>query len=64
MSLRYSAFSRWWRSKRRGCPPRRQRDGSPIPLTAQNRTHWDQLLIGRDVAALERAAALGGVTIP
>ncbi|QRM28139.1 RNA polymerase sigma factor [Microvirga sp. VF16] len=35
-------------------------DGSPIPLTEQNRARWDQLLIRRGLAALERAEALGG----
>ena len=35
-------------------------DGSPIPLTEQNRARWDQLLIRRGLAALSRAEALGG----
>ncbi|HEY0114683.1 MAG TPA: DUF6596 domain-containing protein, partial [Allosphingosinicella sp.] len=35
-------------------------DGSAIPLTEQNRARWDRLLIGRGVAALDRAQALGG----
>jgi RNA polymerase sigma factor (sigma-70 family) len=35
-------------------------DGSPIPLTEQNRARWDQLLIRRGFAALSRAEALGG----
>ena len=39
-------------------------DGSPLPLTEQNRARWDQLLIRRGLAALERAAALGGATGP
>ncbi len=39
-------------------------DGSPIPLTEQNRARWDQLLIRRGLAALERAAALGGAYGP
>jgi len=39
-------------------------DGSLIPLTDQNRARWDQLLIRRGVAALERAAALGGSNGP
>jgi len=34
--------------------------GEPILLTAQDRTRWDQLLIRRGLAALERAEALGG----
>jgi RNA polymerase sigma factor (sigma-70 family) len=33
--------------------------GEPIPLLAQNRGRWDQLLIRRGFAALERAQALG-----
>lgn len=35
-------------------------DGSLILLTDQNRARWDQLLIRRGLAALERAEALGG----
>jgi RNA polymerase sigma factor (sigma-70 family) len=35
-------------------------DGQPILLLDQNRAHWDRLLIGRGLAALERARALGG----
>jgi RNA polymerase sigma factor (sigma-70 family) len=35
-------------------------DGSPIPLTEQNRAGWNQLLIRRGFAALSRAEALGG----
>ena len=35
-------------------------DGSSLPLTEQNRARWDQLLIRRGLAALERAEALGG----
>jgi len=34
--------------------------GEPILLNDQNRARWDQLLIRRGLAALERAAALGG----
>jgi RNA polymerase sigma-70 factor (ECF subfamily) len=34
--------------------------GEPILLFDQNRAHWDRLLIGRGVAALERAEHLGG----
>lgn len=33
-------------------------DGEPILLLDQNRAQWDRLLIGRGLAALERAAAL------
>ena len=39
-------------------------DGSLIPLTEQNRARWDQLLIRRGLAALERAVALGGSNGP
>jgi len=35
-------------------------DGSPILITEQNRARWDQLLIRRGLAALDRAEALGG----
>jgi predicted RNA polymerase sigma factor len=34
--------------------------GEPILLLDQNRARWDQLLIHRGLAALERAEALGG----
>lgn len=34
-------------------------EGEPILLLDQNRARWDQLLIHRGLAALERAAALG-----
>ena len=34
--------------------------GEPILLLDQNRSRWDQLLIRRGLAALERAEALGG----
>jgi predicted RNA polymerase sigma factor len=39
-------------------------DGLPVPLTEQNRARWDQLLIRRGLAALERAEALGGANGP
>jgi RNA polymerase sigma factor (sigma-70 family) len=39
-------------------------DGSPIPLLEQHRGRWDQLLIGRGMAALARAEALGGASGP
>jgi len=39
-------------------------DGSLVPLTEQNRARWDQLLIHRGLAALERADALGGANGP
>jgi len=35
-------------------------DGTPILLLDQNRSRWDQLLIRRGLASLERAQALGG----
>lgn len=39
-------------------PARTARDGSPILLLDQNRARWDQLLIRRGLAQLERARAL------
>lgn len=39
-------------------------DGSFVPLTEQNRVRWDQLLIRRGLAALERAEMLGGANGP
>ncbi len=39
-------------------------DGAFVPLTEQNRARWDQLLIRRGFAALERALALGGAWLP
>jgi RNA polymerase sigma factor (sigma-70 family) len=39
-------------------------DGSSVPLTEQNRTRWDRLLIGSGLAALARAEALGGADGP
>ena len=38
--------------------------GEPILLLDQNRARWDQLLIRRGLAALERAAKLGGAQGP
>lgn len=35
-------------------------DGAPVLLADQNRSRWDQLLIRRGFAALERAHAVGG----
>lgn len=35
-------------------------DGAPVPLTEQNRTRWDQLLIRQGLDALARAETLGG----
>ncbi|WTP81157.1 RNA polymerase sigma factor [Streptomyces sp. NBC_00178] len=39
-------------------------DGTPLLLAEQNRARWDQLLIRRGFAALERAHALGGAPGP
>lgn len=39
-------------------------DGKPILLLDQNRARWDQLLIGRGLAALERAEKLGAALGP
>ena len=39
-------------------------DGAPVLLTEQNRGRWDQLLIRRGLAALQRAEALGGANGP
>jgi RNA polymerase sigma factor (sigma-70 family) len=47
------------RSRARPAP-----DGSPILLLDQDRSRWDRLLIRRGLAALERAARLGGATGP
>ena len=38
--------------------------GEPILLLDQDRSRWDQLLIGRGLAALERAIKLGGALGP
>src|SRR3989442_3865010 len=38
--------------------------GEPILLLDQDRGRWDHLLIGRGLAALERAEAVGGVSGP
>jgi predicted RNA polymerase sigma factor len=38
--------------------------GEPILLFDQDRTRWDQLLIRRGLAALDRAAKLGGTPSP
>ena len=39
---------------------RRGPDGQPILLLDQDRARWDWILVGRGLAALERAEALGG----
>ncbi|HSU14340.1 RNA polymerase sigma factor [Longimicrobium sp.] len=38
--------------------------GQPVLLLDQDRSRWDRLLIGRGLAALERAEALGGALGP
>jgi predicted RNA polymerase sigma factor len=38
--------------------------GEPIVLLEQDRTRWNRLLIGRGLAALDRAEALGGARGP
>jgi RNA polymerase sigma factor (sigma-70 family) len=38
--------------------------GEPILLFDQNRAHWDHLLIGRGLTALDRAKRLGGTSGP
>jgi predicted RNA polymerase sigma factor len=38
--------------------------GEPVLLLEQDRSRWDQLLIRRGLAALDRAAALGGAAGP
>jgi len=38
--------------------------GEPVLLLEQNRAHWDHLLIGRGLAALERADQLGATRGP
>jgi len=43
---------------------RRGPGGEPILLLDQNRARWDHLLIGRGLAALARAEALGGARGP
>ncbi len=43
---------------------RMAQDGAAVSLTAQNRGRWDQLLIRRGFAALERAERLGGARGP
>jgi RNA polymerase sigma-70 factor (ECF subfamily) len=45
-------------------PARRGPAGEPILLLEQNRVRWDQLLVRRGFAALERSAALGGAPGP
>lgn len=39
-------------------------DGEPVLLMDQDRARWDRLLIGRGLAALDRATALGGALGP
>ena len=40
-------------------PARARADGTPVLLAEQDRARWDRLLIGRGLAALERAQRLG-----
>ncbi len=58
-SPRCTAWSRSWRSRRRGCARASAPRASPILLLDQDRGRWDRLLIRRGLAALERAEALG-----
>ena len=43
---------------------RTDRNGQPVLLLDQDRSRWDQLLIRRGLAALDRAIALGGENAP
>jgi RNA polymerase sigma factor (sigma-70 family) len=43
---------------------RTRRDGSLVPVTEQDRTRWNRLLIRRGLSALARAEALGGARGP
>jgi RNA polymerase sigma factor (sigma-70 family) len=43
---------------------RRGPAGEPVLLLEQDRAHWDRLLINRGLAALDRAAGLGGARGP
>ncbi|HET9468092.1 MAG TPA: RNA polymerase sigma factor [Vicinamibacterales bacterium] len=45
-------------------PARAGRSGEPVLLLDQDRSRWDQLLIRRGLAALERAEKLGGTRGP
>ena len=45
-------------------PARTGRGGEPVLLLDQDRSRWDQLLIRRGLAALERATGLGGAQGP
>jgi RNA polymerase sigma factor (sigma-70 family) len=45
-------------------PARRGRDGEPVLLLDQDRSRWDQMLIRRGLAALDRAIGLGGAQGP
>ncbi len=46
------------------CRARRGPAGAPVLLLDQNRAQWDQLLIRRGLAALQRAERLGGALGP
>ncbi len=45
-------------------PARVDREGEPVLLLEQNRSHWDHLLIRRGLSALEQAERLGGALGP
>lgn len=45
-------------------PARVTATGEPILLLEQNRLHWDQLLIGRGLTALDRAEGIAGTLGP
>ncbi|GAP65594.1 RNA polymerase ECF-subfamily sigma factor [Mizugakiibacter sediminis] len=45
-------------------PARAGPNGEPVLLLEQDRARWDRVLIGRGLAALERAEKLGGVRGP
>ena len=58
-SPRCTACRRCWSSRRRAPHARTDADGTPVLLDDQDRARWDQLLIRRGLAALDRAEALG-----
>lgn len=62
-SLKYTASSHSWKSRRRACA-RVGPTGEPVLLLDQDRGRWDQLLIRRGLAALARAEELGGALGP
>ena len=58
-SPRSTAWWRSWRSRRRGSGPASVPSGEPVLLLDQDRSRWDQVLIRRGLAALDRAEQLG-----